>query len=44
MMKFYFLQKDYDNANVYYEKALDVFPAANSANQKLEEIKQLQAD
>ena len=44
MGEFYFLQKDYDNAKVYYEKALDVFPAANSANQKLEEIKQLQAD
>ncbi|MEN8666255.1 MAG: tetratricopeptide repeat protein [Flavobacteriaceae bacterium] len=41
MGEFYFLQKDYENAKIYYEMALNIFPAANSANQKLKEINTL---
>ena len=41
MGEFYFLQKDYENAKIYYNKALDAYPAANSAFQKMQEINSL---
>jgi tetratricopeptide (TPR) repeat protein len=44
MGEFYFAQKDYENAKTYYNKALDIYPAANSAFQKLEEVNTLTAE
>jgi len=41
MGEFYFLQKDYENTKIYYNKALDAYPAANSAFQKMQEINSL---
>jgi tetratricopeptide (TPR) repeat protein len=44
MGEFYFAQKDYENAKTYYNKALDIYPAANSASRKLEEVNALTAE
>ena len=38
MAEFYFNQKDYENAKIYYEKALQAYPGANSANQKIRQV------
>ena len=43
MGEFYYMQKDYETAKKYYEAALDIFPAANSAFQKLQEINAMDA-
>ena len=37
-------QKDCENAKIYYNKALDAYPAANSPFQKLQEINALSAE
>ena len=43
MGEFYFAQKDYENAKIYYNKALDAYPSAISSILKLQEINTLSA-
>jgi len=39
--EFYLNQKDYENAKEYYQKALNTYPGANSARQKLMSINEM---
>jgi tetratricopeptide (TPR) repeat protein len=44
MAEFYFNQKDYAKAKDYYQKALNTYPGANSARQKLRQINILETE
>ena len=44
MAEFYLNQKDYENAKEYYLKALNTYPGANSARQKLRQINMMETE
>ena len=44
MAEFYLNQKDYENAKEYYLKALNTYPWANSASQKLIQISMMKTE
>ena len=41
MAEFYLNQKEYEKAKDYYQKALNTYPGANSARQKLRSINEM---
>jgi len=41
MAEFYLNQKEYEKAKDYYQKALNIYPGANSARQKLRSINEM---